>query len=156
MRHAAIFIDEENVYGWVKNTHESKYQCQSPELEFLSKVKKTGLEFHKYFDINKLREYLNERGFKISKAVCFIAESALNKRSDIVKRLYECGIRVIPAVRYEYGHSEDKPKSLLDAMMIVEILTTAYENKHIETFVIISGDKDFYPVAMKLENSEKR
>jgi len=43
----------------------------------------------------------------------------------------------------------------LDAMMIVEVLTTAYENKHIETFVIVSGDKDFYPVAMKLRELGK-
>ncbi|RLI83570.1 hypothetical protein DRP04_01045 [Archaeoglobales archaeon] len=146
-RHAAIFIDEENIYNWV-------YQHRCPELESLPKSKRPGLEFHKYFDINKLWEYLSERGLKISKAVCFIAQSGLNPY--VVRRLYEWGVIVIPAIRYEYKYGENTElKSLLDAMMIVEILTTAYENKHIETFVIISGDKDFYPVAMKLRELGK-
>ena len=132
MRRTAIFIDEENLYGWIKKTYESKHQHQSPDLELLSKsIESTKLKFTRYFDIDKLWEYLNERGFKISKAVCFIAQPCL-KQLDVVKRLYERGIKIVPAIRYEYGHNKDKElKSLLDAMMIVEILTTAYENKHI-------------------------
>ena len=146
MKYAAIFIDEENIYNWV---------CRRfTEPESQSKSKKPG-GFHKYFDVNKLWEYLSGRGLKISKAICFIAQSGL-KNPEVVMRLYEWGIDVIPAVRYEYRCGENtESKSLLDAMMSVEILSTAYENKHTEIFVIISGDKDFYPVAKKLRELGK-
>lgn len=139
MKHAAIFIDEENIYNWVRH--------RFTEPESPSKSKRHGLGFHKYFDVNKLWEYLSERGLKISKAVCFIAQSGL-KNPDVVRKLYEWGIDIKPTVRYEY-------KSLLDPIMIVEILSTAYENKHVQTFVIISGDKDFFPVAKKLRELGK-
>ena len=37
-------------------------------------------------------------------------------------------------------------KSLADPMIICEVMRTLYEKPHIDTFVIVSGDKDFVPL----------
>ena len=135
---AAVFIDEENIYKWLEKRN------KSPELAI-----------NKYFNVHELIELLSTKGYVISKAVCYIAPKGLKKY--VVQDMYELGFQVIPASRYDYTNENGRPdsKSLLDSMLIVDALATAYELKHISTFVIVSGDKDFYPLAIKLRELGK-
>ncbi len=73
-------------------------------------------------------------------------------------KLYEffkLGIEPVYAPQYRAG-DEYSPKSLADPMMVCDIMQTLYERPFIETFIIVSGDKDFIPVIRKISEHGKR
>jgi uncharacterized LabA/DUF88 family protein len=55
------------------------------------------------------------------------------------------GLETVYAPCYKDQNGEIR-KSLTDPMIICDVLKTLYENPHIDTFVIVSGDKDFVPL----------
>ena len=59
--------------------------------------------------------------------------------------LFKRGIEPIYAPCYSDKDGTTK-KSLADPMIICEVMRTLYEKPHIDTFVIVSGDKDFVPL----------
>lgn len=130
-KYCAVFIDEENVRGWLTD--------------------KKGMSNRKtirdYFDIDDFFNYLRKKGFIITTANCYISVN-FKGFAGIYSYLYDRGVQVIPFNTYN-------SKSLLDSTMIVDFLSTAYEQSHIETFFIVSGDKDYYPPALKLKEMGK-
>jgi len=59
--------------------------------------------------------------------------------------LFKRGIEPVYAPCYSDKDGTMK-KSLADPMIICEVMRTLYEKPHIDTFVIVSGDKDFVPL----------
>ncbi len=75
--------------------------------------------------------------------------------AGMLHKFFEFGIEPVYAPEYKTGDGE-KRKSLADPMMVCDILQTLYERPFIETFVIVSGDKDFIPLIRKIAEHGKR
>lgn len=59
--------------------------------------------------------------------------------------LYRRGFEIVYFPCYKDGNGETR-KSLTDPIIICDAIKTLYENPHIDTFIIASGDKDFVPL----------
>jgi len=59
--------------------------------------------------------------------------------------LFKRGIEPVYAPCYSDKDGTPK-KSLVDPIIICDVMRTLYEKPHIDTFVIVSGDKDFVPL----------
>jgi len=70
-------------------------------------------------------------------------------------KFFEFGIEPVYAPQYRTG-DEDETKSLADPMMVCDIMQTLYERPFVETFIIVSGDKDFIPVIRKISEHGKQ
>ncbi len=81
----------------------------------------------------------------------------LTDRSNVenLYKFFEFGIEPVYAPQYRTGDG-DKSKSLADPMLVCDIMQTLYERPFIETFVIVSGDKDFIPVIRRIAEHGKR
>ena len=75
--------------------------------------------------------------------------------AGMLHKFFGFGIEPVYAPNYETG-AKDKKKSLADPMLVCDIMQTLYERPFIETFVIVSGDKDFIPVIRKISEHGKR
>jgi len=131
-RYCALFIDEENIRIWLNNKRGMS-------------LTKTILD---YLDIEKLRQYFTQKGWILTIARCYI-DPKFSGFSRIYEGLYKYGIQIVP-IRI-FKHTAGSSKSLLDPTLIVDCLSAAYEQQHIEVFIIVSGDKDYFPLALKLK-----
>ncbi|MEA1895344.1 MAG: NYN domain-containing protein [Euryarchaeota archaeon] len=75
--------------------------------------------------------------------------------AGMLHKFFEFGIEPVYAPEYKTGNDE-KRKSLADPMMVCDIMQMLYERSFIETFVIVSGDKDFIPLIRKIAEHGKR
>ncbi len=55
----------------------------------------------------------------------------------------------------EIPHTRQSGKNSADIRMVVDALDLCYTKEHIDTFVIVSGDSDFSPLASKLRENAK-
>ncbi len=62
------------------------------------------------------------------------------------RRLYELFKRGIVPVYTPCYPNGNMRKSLADPMIICDVMRTLYEKPYIDTFIIVSGDKDFVPL----------
>ena len=132
MKKTVLLIDGENILEGIQKI------ASNPKLD-------------KSIDWNAFFEYFENRENKIIKATLFISQDYIGwSRSSghLMHNLYEERIETMPT--YVTKQTDGYQKSILDSNLIVEALTLAYERPHIQVFIICSGDKDFYPLALKL------
>ncbi|MFA4669391.1 NYN domain-containing protein [Pyrococcus kukulkanii] len=89
--------------------------------------------------------YLEGLGYEVVIARGFASPFYLGK-PDQINNLERAGIHVEPTPSFKAG---DRVKTLTDSEMIVEGMSVLYERPFIEVLIIISGDKDFVPLADK-------
>ena len=128
MRGVALFIDHDNI----------DIEC-----------KRIGINNYNYA---VLVEAANKEGRMVSGRVYLLTDRS---SAGNLYKFFEFGIEPVYAPRYKTG-DEDKPKSLADPMLVCDIMQTLYERPFIETFIIVSGDKDFIPVLRKIAEHGKR
>lgn len=61
-------------------------------------------------------------------------------------KMAEQGITLVPVPTI----GKENPKNITDTAMAVDIISDLYENNSINTFVIVTSDKDFIPVFKKI------
>jgi uncharacterized protein (TIGR00288 family) len=93
-----------------------------------------------------------------------VLQKLLLKGSIVVKKAY-CDwerYKEFKAVMHEAAfelieipHVRQSGKNSADIRMVVDALDLCYTKKHIDTFVIISGDSDFSPLVSKLRENAK-
>ena len=143
MRKAALLIDGENIQEGLRDYLRRNKMDLDPRLD------KT-IEWDSFF------EYLKTKEIAIVKATLFISQDYLGRfRSSgyLMHNLYRVGIETKPTyvARAVGGYQ----KSILDSEFIVEALSIAYERPYIQVFILSSGDKDYYPLALKLKELGK-
>jgi len=69
--------------------------------------------------------------------------------------LYKNNINFIPIPTFE-GEEPDERKNPTDLHIAVDIMEDIYQNEHIDTFVIVTADKDFIPIVKKLIEKGKK
>jgi uncharacterized protein (TIGR00288 family) len=98
------------------------------------------------FDIKLVLERLLLRGhIVVKKAYC-----DFDRYKEFKKDLHEAAFELI-----EIPHVRHSGKNSADIRMVVDALDLCYTKKHLDTFVILSGDSDFSPLVSKLRENAK-
>jgi uncharacterized protein (TIGR00288 family) len=98
------------------------------------------------FDIELVLERLLLRGhIVVKKAYC-----DFDRYKEFKKDLHEAAFELI-----EIPHVRQSGKNSADIRMVVDALDLCYTKKHLDTFVILSGDSDFSPLVSKLRENAK-
>lgn len=98
-------------------------------------------------DIQKLLERLLLKGhIVVKKAYC-----DFDRYKEFKRDLHEAAFELI-----EIPHLRQSGKNSADIRMVVDALDLCYTKKHVDTFVIISGDSDFSPLVSKLRENAKK
>ena len=93
-----------------------------------------------------------------------VLERLLLKGSIVVKKAYcdwerfkefKASMHDAAFELIEIPHTRQSGKNSADIRMVVDALDLCYTKKHIDTFVIISGDSDFSPLVSKLRENAK-
>jgi uncharacterized protein (TIGR00288 family) len=98
------------------------------------------------FDIKKVLERLLLRGNIVVKK----AYSDWDRYKEFKAAMHEAAFELI-----EIPHLRQSGKNSADIRMVVDALDLCYTKSHVDTFVIISGDSDFSPLASKLRENNK-
>ncbi len=98
------------------------------------------------FDIKKVLERLLLKGnIVVKKAYC-----DWDRYKEFKAAMHEAAFELI-----EIPHLRQSGKNSADVRMVVDALDLCYTKAHVDTFVIISGDSDFSPLASKLRENNK-
>ena len=98
------------------------------------------------FDIRKVLERLLLKGnIVVKKAYC-----NWERYKEFKGGMHEAGFELI-----EIPHIRQSGKNSADIRMVVDALDLCYTKSHVDSFVIISGDSDFSPLAAKLRENNK-
>ena len=98
------------------------------------------------FNIMLVLERLLLRGhIVVKKAYC-----DFDRYKEFKKDLHEAAFELI-----EIPHVRQSGKNSADIRMVVDALDLCYTKKHLDTFVILSGDSDFSPLVSKLRENAK-
>jgi len=107
-----------------------------------------GVQDAKYaaFDVQKVLERLLLKGnIVVKKAYC-----DWERYKKFKPVMHEAAFEMI-----EIPHVRQSGKNSADIRMVVDALDLCYTKSHVDTFVIISGDSDFSPLASKLRENNK-
>src|SRR5512137_1785778 len=98
------------------------------------------------FDIGKVLERLLLKGsIVVKKAYC-----DWERYKAFKAPMHEASFEMI-----EIPHVRQSGKNSADIRMVVDALDLCYTKAHVDTFVIISGDSDFFPLVSKLRENNK-
>jgi uncharacterized protein (TIGR00288 family) len=98
------------------------------------------------FNVNLVLERLLLRGhIVVKKAYC-----DFDRYKEFKKDLHGAAFELI-----EIPHVLQSGKNSADIRMVVDALDLCYTKKHLDTFVILSGDSDFSPLVSKLRENAK-
>src|SRR5262249_56014488 len=92
------------------------------------------------FDIQKVLERLVEKGKLIVKK----AYADWNRYQNYTAPFHEAAIELI-----EIPKRTQTGKNSADIRLVVDAMDLAWSKAHVDTFVILSGDSDFSPLASK-------
>lgn len=98
------------------------------------------------FDIGKVLERLVEKGKLIVKK----AYADWSRFPQYAAAFHESAIELI-----EIPKRSQTGKNSADIRLVVDAMDLAWSKSHIDTFVIVSGDSDFSPLASKLKENGK-
>ena len=99
------------------------------------------------FDIRLILERLVEKG----KVVVKKAYADWSRYSRYKQELHELAIELI-----EIPKRSRSGKNSADIRLVVDAMDLCYSKRHVDTFVIVSGDSDFSPLVSKLKENGKR
>ena len=122
---AAVLIDGENVVMCLKDTLGRKVQLDRD------------IDWKRFF------EYLESLGYEVIIARIYASPFVFLRDPHIANNLERMGIRVILT---ESTKRENGSKSVTDTMMTAEGIRMLYE-RPVDAVVIVSGDRDFLPLA---------
>ena len=98
------------------------------------------------FDVHMVLERLLDKG----KVVVKKAYADWDRYKSAKRPMHEAAFELI-----EIPHVSYSGKNSADIRMVVDALDLCYTKKHIEVFVIVSGDSDFSPLVSKLRENNK-
>jgi uncharacterized protein (TIGR00288 family) len=101
---------------------------------------------HKSFDVNLVLKRLVEKG----KIMVKRAYADWERYLEYKRPFHEAAIELIDIPQKKYSG-----KNSADIRLVVDAMDLAHRKEHLDTFVIVSGDSDFSPLASKLRENDK-
>ena len=96
------------------------------------------------FDVRRVLDRLLEKG----KVIVKVAYADWNRFRTYTQALHESGIELI-----EIPRRATTGKNSADIRLVVDAMDLSWSKEHIGTFVIVSGDSDFWPLVSKLKEN---
>jgi uncharacterized LabA/DUF88 family protein len=115
-------------------------------IDFENLVTNTGITAAN-FDLQPALDQLLERG----KVIFRRAYCDWSRFREAKAGLHALGVELI-----DVPPSTSAGKNGADIRLVIDALELSYAREHIDTFVILSGDSDFCPLAQKLRENDKR
>jgi len=100
---------------------------------------------HKSFDVNLVLKRLVEKG----KIMVKRAYADWERYLEYKRPFHEAAIELIDIPQKKYSG-----KNSADIRLVVDAMDLAHRKEHLDTFVIVSGDSDFSPLASKLREND--
>jgi uncharacterized LabA/DUF88 family protein len=114
-------------------------------IDFENLVTRTGIQAET-FDLQPALDTLLEKG----KVVFRRAYADWTRFAEATERLHVHGVELV-----DVPPSTRAGKNGADVRLVIDALELAYLREHIDTFVIVSGDSDFCPLAYKLRENNR-
>ncbi|MBP2030359.1 uncharacterized LabA/DUF88 family protein [Methanohalophilus levihalophilus] len=95
-----------------------------------------------HYDFGILMDECKKYGHIVSSKIYLDITRSENQR--IPYRLYN--MRMETVYSPSFGFPDGNKKSLADPMIICDMMKTLYEKPEVDTFILVSGDKDYVPV----------
>jgi uncharacterized LabA/DUF88 family protein len=94
------------------------------------------------YDFGILMDECKKYGHLVSSKIYL--DIARNENKRMVYKLYNMRMETVysPSFIFDDGNK----KSLADPMIICDMMKTLYEKPNVDTFILVSGDKDYVPV----------
>lgn len=128
----AVFIDFENIY----------------------------ISTREKYGTNPNFEYIMERCSDYGRVVISRAYADWYQFSRITNALYANGIEPRYVPTYYYGHDNETNgeaiKNSADIHLVIDAMHTLYGNPNIQTYILITGDRDFIPLVNSIRQQGKR
>lgn len=115
-------------------------------IDFENLVTNTGITAA-HFDFQPALDQLLERG----KVIFRRAYCDWSRFREAKAGLHALGVELV-----DVPPSTSAGKNGADIRLVIDALELSYAREHIDTFVILSGDSDFCPLAQKLRENDKR
>ncbi|HBY97902.1 MAG: NYN domain-containing protein [Ardenticatenaceae bacterium] len=126
----ALFVDFENVYISVRAVYE-----QNPNFESI---------------IEKAQEY--------GRLIIARAYADWYRYQRVTNALYANGIEPVYVPTYYYGQERKKGsaiKNSVDIHMVIDAMRTVYTHSNIDTYIFVTGDRDFIPLINAIRQKGK-
>jgi uncharacterized protein (TIGR00288 family) len=101
---------------------------------------------YKTFEIGLVLQRLVEKGNIVVRR----AYADWGKYADYKRSLHAAGVELI-----DMPASKLTGKNSADIKMVVDAMELAFEKRHIDTFALVTGDSDFYPLVAKLRENDR-
>ncbi|MFH1472461.1 MAG: NYN domain-containing protein [Nanoarchaeota archaeon] len=82
-------------------------------------------------------------------------EDNIDRKGNLFYEHFKRGIEPVFTPKYNAGNENEKSKSLGDPMLFCDAMEILYEKPEIDTFVIVSGDKDMIPLIRHIAKKGK-
>ena len=125
----AVFFDFENIAISLRNQSH-----QNPDFKAL---------------MDRCRQY--------GRVVLARAYADWGSHHHVVYALYTTGFEPVYVPTYSYGSNGQHPsKNAVDIRMAIQAMEVLYTCRHVNTFILMTGDKDFVPLALNLRRQGKK
>jgi uncharacterized protein (TIGR00288 family) len=101
---------------------------------------------YKTFEMGLVFQRLVEKGNIVVRR----AYADWGKYADYKRSLHAAGVELI-----DMPASKLTGKNSADIKMVVDAMELAFEKRHIDTFALVTGDSDFYPLVAKLRENDR-
>lgn len=94
-------------------------------------------------------EYIMEKASDYGRLIVSRAYADWYRYQRITNALYANGIEPVYVPTYYYGQDPDKAtaiKNSVDIHMVIDVMRMLYTHENIDTFIIVTGDRDFIPL----------
>lgn len=126
----ALFLDFENVYISVRTVYD-----QNPNFESI---------------VEKAQEY--------GRVIIARAYADWYRYQRVTNALYANGIEPVYVPTYYYGQERKKSsaiKNSVDIHMVIDAMRTVYTHDNIDTYIFVTGDRDFIPLVNAIRQKGK-
>lgn len=106
-------------------------------------------------------EYVMERCLEFGRVVVARAYADWYQFSRVTNALYANGIepRYVPTYYYTQGGEEDSRQAIknsADIHLVIDAMRTLYSYPNIQTYILVTGDRDFIPLVNTIRQHGKR
>lgn len=131
MGDVAVFVDFENVYISVRNRH----------------------------DLDPNFELVMDRCAEYGRVTTARAYADWYRYPRVTSALYANGIEPMYVPTHYYGRDDSRSRAIknsVDIHLCIDLMRSLYEQPHVETYVLVTGDGDFVPLVNSIRQHGKR
>ncbi|MBN1483937.1 MAG: NYN domain-containing protein [Chloroflexia bacterium] len=132
---------------------------QGPDVAVFIDFENIYISTREKYGTNPNFEYIMEHCSEYGRVVISRAYADWYQFSRITNALYANGIEPRYVPTYYYGHDDEQNggaiKNSADIHLVIDAMHTLYSNPNIQTYILITGDRDFIPLVNSIRQRGK-